>query len=503
MAQKYGLHWFRRDLRIAGNENLRQNWKKNDQRVLGVFCFDSTFLGRADFSHNRFGFFLKTLAQLQTEMRAQGGDLLVINARPDDAFQTLFTYLNKQPQGLPSLVSFGHDYEPFARERDARLLKFFASQGVATLTDRDHVLIEPHEILKDNGELYQIYTPYAKRWFEKLQTPQVQARLEAQKSIDRYYERLQSHDFEKIFAMNWNEFRNLPFSDSLAAFTEENNKHVTVPLPEAGFGAAYKRLLEFKKQVSEYSEQRDTPSLSGTSLMSIYQKNGSIVSSQIISTLGLGQKQMSSPGGATQYIKEIAWREFYYSILFHRPDSEKQSFLPQYRKLAWENDEKFFKRWCEGTTGFPIVDAGMRQLNQTGWMHNRVRMIVASFLVKDLLIDWRWGENYFMKMLIDGDLAPNNGGWQWAASTGCDPQPYFRIFNPWLQAQRFDADAAYIKKYIPELRGLKAQQIHDPDKLEEARTSLLAGEAALYPAPVVDHAVQKEKAIQLFKNARG
>lgn len=496
MKTNYAIHWFRRDLRIAGNENLRTSWKQSHQKVLGLFCFDSKFLSRDDFSANRFAFFLKTLRQLKIEMQEQGGDLLVVDDLPQVAFKKLFDDLKKNGYALPEAVSFGRDYEPFARNRDAEMEAIFQSYGVQVLAERDHLLIEPHEVLKDDGGFYQVYSPFARRWFEKLHTSQVQARLQQQRNIATYAERLKTGQLEKIFEMKWSYFKSLPYTDQLDHFETENKKRVTIPLPEAGFGVAFEKLLQFKKCLEGYKTARDIPSESGTSQLSIYLKNGTLTSSQIIATLGLEKPQFKAahPGqeSRSQYLKEIAWREFYYSILFHRPDCEKQAFLPQYQNIKWENDEDLFKRWCEGTTGFPIVDAGMRQLNETGWMHNRVRMIVASFLVKDLLIDWRLGENYFMKMLLDGDLAPNNGGWQWAASTGCDPQPYFRIFNPWLQAAKFDPDAEYIKKYVPELRAFSANVIHDLDSLAQARS---------YPRPVVDHATQKTKAVALFKQA--
>lgn len=496
MKTNYAIHWFRRDLRIAGNENLRSSWKHSNKKVLGIFCFDSQFLSRDDFSPNRFAFFLKTLRQLKKEMQVQGGDLLVVDDLPQVAFKKLFEDFKSKGYTLPERISFGRDYEPFARRRDAEMEQIFQSYGIKVHSERDHLLLEPHEVLKDDGSFYQVYSPFARKWFEKLQTPEVQARLQQQKNIAAYAERLKAGQLEKIFEIKWSDFHSLPYADQLDHFEIENSKRVTVAIPEAGFGVAFEKLLQFKKHLDEYKTARDIPSESGTSQLSIYLKNGSLTSSQIIATLGLERAQFKaadpSQESRSQYLKEIAWREFYYSILFHRPDCEKQAFLLQYKDLKWQNDESLFKRWCEGTTGYPIVDAGMRQLNTTGWMHNRVRMIVASFLVKDLLIDWRWGENYFMKMLLDGDLAPNNGGWQWAASTGCDPQPYFRIFNPWLQAEKFDPEAEYIKKYIPELRGFSAKVIHDVDSLVQARS---------YPRPIVDHATQKTKAIALFKQA--
>ncbi len=483
MKKKYGIHWFRRDLRIAGNDNLKQNWKQCDRNVLGIFFFDAKFLSRSDFSHNRFAFFIKTLKELKKELQAQGGDLLIVGEQAEKAFPQIFEYLNKNNLELPELITYGADYEPFARQRDSEVKKMLESYGVKTHSGRDHLIIEPTEILKDDKSFYQIYTPYYRRWFEKLTTPEVRSRLKSVENTEAYYQRLKAGDIEKIFNLKWSDFKNFPYPDQLDFYENENAKSVTIKIPDAGFKVAYERLIEFQDKADVYADQRNFPSLDATSQMSIYQKNGSFVSAQIITSLKLSDS-------SSQYLKEIAWREFYYAIMFHKPESEKSAFLAQYKNLKWENNKEWFQRWCAGQTGFPIVDAGMRQLNTTGWMHNRVRMIVASFLTKDLLIDWRWGENYFMKMLLDGDLAPNNGGWQWAASTGCDAQPYFRIFNPWLQAAKFDGDCDYIKKYVPELKNISAKAIHTPD----------GDRGPLYPKPMIDHTVQKHKALNLFQN---
>lgn len=283
----------------------------------------------------------------------------------------------------------------------------------------------------------------------------------------------------------------LPPGDALEPFLRENAKRVTIEIPKAGSAAAFKRLEQFKASLDAYGERRDFPWTDGTSKLAMFFKNGSLTPAQVIAYLGLEGVPLKSDKGATKFLKEIVWREFYYSILWHRPQVETSAFLEQYRDLAWENRKDWFEAWKEGRTGYPIVDAGMRQLKQTGWMHNRVRMIVASFLTKDLLIDWRWGEKHFMKELLDGDLAPNNGGWQWAASTGCDPQPYFRIFNPELQSKRFDAEGTYIRTYVPELAGLDSDEIHAPEQIP--------GGVKGYPAPIVDHQAQKPKALALFK----
>lgn len=491
----WGLHWFRRDLRISGNEALRENWRQTKGRTLGLFCFDSKFLARDYFSHNRFAFFPETLKALRDDWRRHGGDLLVIDSQPERALQELSEHCRRQNISLPTLVTWNRDYEPFARARDQRVENLLKELGITATTARDHLLFEPHEIMKSEakGDFYQIYSPYGRKWCAALASPIGAKRIAAQTGAASYFDLGADGTKKDLFPMRWSDLQlgdGTIWTDALDQFVAQNTSHVSIPIPKAGFFSAFAELRRFKKQVSDYKVNRDFPAIAGTSRLSIYLKNGSLTVTQILAELQIEKVNWESPSGETQFVKELAWREFYYSILYHRPDVERQSFLPQYTNLRWQNDTQHFAHWCAGTTGFPIVDAGMRELAKTGWMHNRVRMIVASFLTKDLLIDWRLGENYFMKKLLDGDLAANNGGWQWAASTGCDPQPYFRIFNPWLQGKKFDPEGAYIKKFVPELSGLTPKEIHDP----EADRSRFG-----YPMPIVTHAIQRDKALRLYK----
>ncbi len=488
----FGIHWFRRDLRVTGNPALAWSWKRHQGRVLGVFFFDRKFLSRPDFSHSRFGLFLKSLVALREELRSLGGDLLVLDEGPDAGWSALRQNFSARGISMPRTVSFNRDYEPFARERDSRLTQLWESQGIEVHTERDHLLLEPHEVTKDDG-FYQVYSPYARRWFEALARPEVISRIEDQRrAIQQADARIAASDKQELFQLRWSDLwrGESPLADQLDSFVRENAPRVSVPLPEAGSRAALNRLRKFAPAADRYGDQRDIPSIEGTSGLSIYLKNGSITSAQVIAELGLQNEPLKSEGGRTKYLKELVWREFYYSILWHCPRVESEAFLQKYKNLKWENREDHFEAWKEGRTGFPIVDAGMRQLKQTGWMHNRVRMIVASFLTKDLLIDWKWGERYFMETLLDGDLAPNNGGWQWAASTGVDPQPYFRIFNPALQSERFDPEGKYIRHYVPELRDLPLKYLHQPEK---------QGRVKGYPMPIVEHAAQKPKALALYK----
>jgi deoxyribodipyrimidine photo-lyase len=507
VTKTYGIHWFRRDLRIAGNPALLWNWKQHEGRVVGVFCFDKKFLAREDFSHNRFAFFLESLKDLKSQLQKSGGDLLFLDIGPEKAFSQLFEQLKRAKHPLPSTISYNRDYEPYAIRRDSEMEKLFSRFGLAVHTERDHLLIEPTELFKGDASsgapsFYQVYSPFQRTWIRKLQTETIQARIENQCQGLKFLKAVENDKLDsELFQLTWKKL--LPeVHDSnesiLNFYLKQSMSKTEIQIPKAGSLCALQTILNFKKSaLKNYPTDRDIPSIPGTSHASIYLKNGSITTTQIIAALELHTINSPKPVGERmsggKYLNELIWREFYYHILSHRPDVEKDTFQPKYRNLKWENKETYFAAWKEGVTGYPIVDAGMRQLKKTGWMHNRVRMIVASFLTKDLLIDYRWGERHFMHLLFDGDLAPNNGGWQWGASTGCDPQPYFRIFNPVLQSERFDPEGIYIREYIPELKHLGNKEIHEPWNSAQ-KTS--------YPKRIVDHQTQKAKALALFKSAQ-
>ncbi len=477
MQKEYGIHWFRRDLRIVGNPALLHNVKLNNGNVLGIFFFDSSFLSRKDFSHNRFGLFLNTLKSLKSDLKKMGGDLLILDTLPEKGFLDLLNELGKGKYGMPKTISYNRDYEPFALKRDKTILEVLSAyEDIEVISARDHLILEPREIQKIDGGYYQIYSPFCRTWLSAFAKETVQQRIQFSTTL------LKSLD-KKIFSLKWKDFlqTSKKFEDQLDSFIAKNEPHITVPLPEVGFEHAYKQILAFKMKLKNYDNNRNYPELEGTSKLSIYLKNGTISTALIFELL--------KPDLNSQFTKELIWREFYYHILAHDPRVETESFHKKYDKIKWDNNKTYFKAWKEGKTGFPIVDAGMRELLKTGLMHNRVRMIVASFLTKDLLIDWRWGEKWFMQNLLDGDIAANNGGWQWAASTGCDPQPYFRIFNPTLQSKKFDPTGEYIRKYVPELKGLANKEIHEPSDAVRPKN---------YPAPIVHHSEQRKIALAVY-----
>lgn len=490
MKNNFGIHWFRRDLRVVGNAGLRHNWKVNQGKVVGIFCFDQKFLSRSDFSNNRFAFFLNTLVELKKDLKTMGSDLIIIDRLPLQAFSEINKVINDKFH--LNLITYSRDYEPFARQRDESINQLFESLGLQYETFRDHLVIEPNELVKDDKKPYQIYSPFARKWMDLIKEDSFALRINPANTGTKHLTE-ESKNKEKIFSLTWSQLLKVDNSwkDKLEEFIEKNNSNVTIEIPKAGADQVKLCLKSFKSKLQGYGKDRDIPSVDGTSMFSLFLKNGSLTTAQIISYYQLHRDlNFRSDKGEVKFLKELIWREFYYHIMHHFPRVENEAFIEKFKNIQWKNNERHFKAWCEGNTGYPIVDAGMRQLKQTGWMHNRVRMIVASFLTKDLLIDWRWGERHFMKYLLDGDLAPNNGGWQWAASTGCDPQPYFRVFNPWLQSKKFDPEGLYIKKFVPELAHLDSKKVHEPH---------LGDKMAGYPEPIVDHSTQRQKALTLYK----
>jgi deoxyribodipyrimidine photo-lyase len=424
------IFWFRRDLRLHDNHGLFQALRSG-KPVVPIFIFDRSILDQLeDRDDRRVEFIYRSLEEIQRSLTAMGSTLDARYGRPADIFQELMGVYDIAE------VYTNHDYEPYARQRDEDIALQLKQGGALLKTYKDQVIYEKAEVVKDDGLPYTVFTPYSRKW----------------KAIEHSLS-FPSFDTEKLFS----------------AFLRQSVK----PLPTMeSMGFEPSDMVFPPKEVRDelirmYTERRDFPSLPGTSRMGVHLRFGTISIRELASrSAHLNEK----------YLDELIWREFYQMILWHFPRvAEGTCFKPAYEIIPWRNNEEDFSRWCAGTTGYPIVDAGMRELNETGYMHNRVRMVVASFLSKHLLIDWRWGEAYFARKLLDFDLASNNGGWQWAAGCGCDAAPYFRIFNPMLQTRKFDGKYEYIRRWVPEFEELT------------------------YPRPIVDHEFARKRCLQAYK----
>jgi deoxyribodipyrimidine photo-lyase len=427
------IFWHRRDLRLHDNAGL-YHALKGDLPVLPLFIFDKEILDKLDDKKDRRVIFIyQQINRLYTELKNLGATLVVRYGKPEEVWKEILQ------QYEVKTVYTNHDYEPYAQERDVKISALLSRGNIDFYTFKDHTILEKNEVIKDDGKPYTIYTPYSRKW---------------QKTVNAFY--LQSYPTEKYF------YRFLKIEAS-----------PLISLEEMGFqneSYIFPQLDINENLVRNYGETRDFPAIQGTSRISVHLRFGTV------SIRALARKgQLFSD----KWLNELVWRDFYMMILWYFPHAARSAFNPAYNQIEWRNNEKEFEAWCKGETGYPIVDAGMRELNETGFMHNRVRMITASFLTKHLLIDWRWGEAYFAKKLIDFELSSNNGGWQWASSSGCDAAPYFRIFNPTLQAQKFDKDFKYVRRWVPEFSGLS------------------------YPKPIVVHEFARDRALETYKKGLG
>ena len=424
------LFWFRRDLRLYDNAGLYHSLKEND-RVLPVFIFDTDILSKLDNPADaRVCFIHQTVADLKEQLQQQGADLVVRHGKPLDAFKEL---VKKWPI---KAIYTNHDYEPYARKRDEQVAKWANSEGIEFKTFKDQTLFEKEEILTGTRKPYTVYTPYKNKVLEHL---------------NAFY--LKSYPVENYESS----YAKISSPERMISLKDLGFVPTTVEIPPLTVSA---------KLLKNYATTRDFPAnTAGTSHLGIHLRFGTVS----IRELAREGKRFSET-----WLSELIWRDFFMQILWHYPHVETQSFRPEYDKIAWRKSTKDFERWATGTTGYPIVDAGMRELNATGTMHNRVRMITASFLCKHLLIHWYEGERYFAKKLLDFDLSANNGNWQWVAGSGCDAAPYFRIFNPTAQAEKFDPKNEYIKKWVPEF------------------------ETSKYPEPMIEHTEARGRCLQAF-----
>jgi deoxyribodipyrimidine photo-lyase len=443
---KIAIHWFRCDLRLTDNTALHAAVADADV-VIPIFIFDPKILEAPEVSANQVAFMIECLHSLEKNVEAAGGKLIFRHGPILDEMRAVL-----RESGAHALY-YNRDYEPYARERDAAVEKLARSHDVEVHSFKDNVIHETGEVLKADGKPYGVFTPYSRVWRSTAKPKVVRAVKFANPPRTKYPTGLALPSAEKL------------------GFKSE------ITLPAAGERAALDRLRKFATDdLLKYAQNRDFPARDATSRFSPHLRLGTLSPRTVLAAAEKAESAHPEAKRSVEiFVNEMIWRDFYKQILWHYPHVAEGCFRPQYDALKWENNEKLFAAWCEGRTGYPLVDAGMRQLNTTGWMHNRVRMVVAMFLTKDLLINWQWGERYFMQKLIDADLAANNGGWQWSAGTGTDSQPWFRIFNPSSQAQKFDPEGRYINQYVPEANTLK------------------------YPAPIVDHSKQRLKALALFR----
>jgi len=431
--QKVNIYWFRRDLRFHDNTALHHALQ-NDTPLLPIFIFDKNILDKLeDQDDARVSFLQKRVHELKTVLEKNTSSLRVFHSTPDKVFDALIKEYDIQE------VYCNRDYEPYAISRDNSIEKKLKAVDASFYSFKDQVIFEKDEITSDSGNCYKVYTPYSRKWKGRY--------------AEGSYQPLPDHSQNK----NW----------------IQSEPHRSISLEEMGFVETKIPIPNHEVDqsiVRQYTEKRNFPSIKGTTRIGIHLRFGTV-----------GIREMVAYANKTNetWLNELIWREFYMQVLANFPHVVTQAFIKEYDAIPWLNDESAFEKWCAGKTGYPIVDAGMRELNATGFMHNRVRMITASFLTKHLLIDWRWGEAYFARKLLDFELASNNGGWQWAAGTGTDAQPYFRVFNPQSQTEKFDKELKYIKRWVKEYG--------TPD----------------YPAPIVEHKFARLRAIDTYKAALG
>ncbi len=431
MANPISVVWLRRDLRLHDNAALYQALTSG-RPVLPLFIFDREILDALeDRRDRRVEFIYNHVERLRRELADMGSGMIVRYGKPLDIWNDLLR--EYQIEG----VYTNRDYEVYAKNRDAQVAGLLAEHGIGFESFKDQTIFEQDEVLTGGNTPYTVFTPYSRRWHDKLKDPFFLKPYPTQKYAQNYLK--------------------LPSPLPAPTLADMNFEPLGEPFPRSVVG---------DDLIRHYKETRDYPALSGTSELSIHLRFG---------TISVRDLARQAEGIGATYLSELCWRDFYFQVLHHYPHVEKNSFRREYDNIPWRNNEEEFGKWCRGETGYPLVDAGMRQLNTIGWMHNRVRMVTASFLCKHLLIDWRWGERYFGEKLRDYDLSANNGGWQWAAGSGTDAAPYFRVFNPTAQAEKFDPKGDYIRKWVPEFNSLR------------------------YAQPMVDHAMARQRAIDTYK----
>ena len=427
--QPINVFWFRRDLRLEDNQGLAAALSQ-DLPVLTIFIFDIEILDLLPSNDTRVSFIHRQLVKLNETMEQHGTSMLTFHGSVVSAFEHLCARYRVHS------VYCNHDYEPYAISRDSQIRTWLDSRGIQFQTFKDQVIFEKSQIVKDDGTPYTVFTPYMKTWKSELsRQPEL---LEARQA-----------SLSTLFPMDHQAITSL----SSMGFSKQKIDSLAARIPDKAF-------------LERYKQDRDFPAKNGTSRLSVHLRFG---------TMSIRKLVKAAMQYSNAWLNELIWREFYMMILWHFPRVVNECFRTEYNLIPWKNNPQEFERWCQGKTGYPLVDAGMRELNETGYMHNRLRMVTASFLSKHLLINWQWGEAYFAEKLLDYELSSNNGGWQWSAGCGCDAAPYFRVFNPWLQAEKFDPESKYIKKWVPEYGH------------------------PCYPKPMIEHQFARERALKTYK----
>ena len=430
MEENFSVFWFRRDLRLDDNLGLNAALSSG-LKVIPIFIFDTEIINKLEKNDLRIKMIHAALVKLNDAMLGNRCNVGMYLGNPKAVFESLLKKFKIKS------VYANHDYEPYAIERDKSIKSFLEKKNVTYKSFKDQVIFEKDEVVKDDGNPYKVYTPYSRKWIETLnargfETCKSETKLNSLASLELPYLTLKEIGFDE--------------------------KKFDIPLFNIDF-----------KTIEKYEETRNFPYLNSTSRIGAHLRFGFVSIRKLV--------EKAHKKSNKTYLKELIWREFFMQILWHFPYTQEKSFKPKYDRIKWLNNDEEFKKWCEGNTGYPLVDAGMRELNQTGFMHNRVRMLVGSFLCKHLLIDWRWGEKYFAKKLLDYEMSSNVGNWQWVAGCGVDASPYFRIFNPKEQIKKFDKDFKYIKKWVPEFQ------------------------SSLYPKEIIDHKFARNRCLETFKAA--
>jgi deoxyribodipyrimidine photo-lyase len=481
MTVNKSLVWFRRDLRVFDHAALHHALTRS-KIVYCAFIFDSAILAGLPRADRRVEFIHAAILELAAGLEQLGGCLIVRHALAAHEIPRLARELEVDA------VFANADYEPQAILRDAQVEQALLADGRRWFSFKDHVIFEKNEVLTQSGRPFSVFTPYKNAWLKKIASePDACAALALAPELcaARFAPAPAGHEIPSLAALG---------------FLPTNLKQLAIPTGMAGAAALFD---DFLTRIERYGAARDFPAQKGPSYLSFHLRFGTTSIRHLVRTV-LGLIARGDGGaGAPVWLSELIWREFYAMILFHHPHVVGQAFKPAFDAIRWESGEPaqaLFEAWCQGRTGYPLVDAALAQLNRTGYMHNRLRMVAASFLIKDLGIDWRWGEQYFALHLNDFDLASNNGGWQWAASTGCDAQPYFRIFNPVTQSERFDPEGRFIRRYLPQLAALPARQIHAPWLARHPDDS---GPGPDYPAPLVMHDAARRKTLERYAVVKG